>query len=191
MNNYTILGELVPVACIDCASAKSMHTIVQSITNSSYKVGRFTLNPLQLNVLRVCPHLPDDGYKHCPACTVQEGKVHATLNNIAISVIVSECVNVFCYSFAGDSCEVVKFLLNRVKIIFFSKKCKRNISGKFVKFTDATHLFCFTSFWYKSVPIQVSTVMEVAKKVSESMNMFSGDTSVKLLVVVHVQYVLR
>ena len=35
------------------------------------------------------------------------------------------------------------------------------------------------SFGYKSVSIQVSRVMEVVKKVSESMNMFSGASSGK------------
>lgn len=38
---------------------------------------------------------------------------------------------------------------------------------------------CFTSFWCRLVPIQVSRVMEVTKKVSESMNMFSGGSNGK------------
>jgi hypothetical protein len=117
----------------DCAFAKSMHTIAQSITNSSYKFGRFSPNSLNLNVRPACPHLPDSGYKHCPACTDWKGEVHATLNNIAISVIVSEAVNVFCYSFAGESCKFVKFFINRIKITTCSKKHNRNVPRGFVK----------------------------------------------------------
>ncbi len=60
-----------------------------------------------------------------------------------------------------------------------SKKHNTIEPGLLVKCTNMTHISCFVSIWFKSVPIQVSTVMEVAKKVSESMNMFSGNSSRK------------
>ena len=72
-----------------------MHTIAQSNVNSSYKVGSFMLNSLQMNVRMACPHLPNGGYKHFPTCTDSEGKqVHSTFNNIKINPIISEGVDV-------------------------------------------------------------------------------------------------
>ncbi len=106
---------------------------------------------------------------------------NTTLNNIAISVMVSEGVNVICYSFADETCEIVKFLLIRIKVMLSSKSKKDNINvpGNFLECTVTTHSSCFMSFRYQSVQIQVSTVMEVNKETSKSMNMLSGNSSEK------------
>ncbi len=69
----------------------------------------------------------------------------------------------------------MKLVLNKIEVSLRSKKHNRIEPGLLVKYTNMTHLSCFPSFQYKYVPIQVSMVMEVAKKVSESMNTFSGN----------------
>ncbi len=81
--------------------------------------------------------------------------------------------------FAGESSGVLELVLNKIEVSSRLKKHNRNELGLLVKCTNTTHSSCFTSFWYNSVPIQVSTVMEVRKKASESMNMFSGNSSKK------------
>lgn len=74
---------------------------------------------LQVQVRPACPHLPDSGNKHCPTCTDRDGRwdVHSKLNNIAISSVINEGVNVFCYTFAGVSSGFVKLVLNRITVI--------------------------------------------------------------------------
>jgi hypothetical protein len=100
------------------------------------------------------------------------------LSNIGITSLISEGVNVCLCTFAGESSRVSKLVVNKIEV---SSRTKRNRLelGFLVKCTNTTHLSCFTSFWYKSVLMQVSTVMEVGKKVSGSMNIFSGNSSRK------------
>jgi hypothetical protein len=40
--------------------------------------------------------------------------------------MISNGVSVFCYTFAGESSEVVKFILNTINVILSSKKRNRN-----------------------------------------------------------------
>jgi hypothetical protein len=100
-------------------------------------------------------------------CTDRKGKVLSKLNNIGITSLISEGVNVCLYSFAGESSQVVKLVVNEMKVSLRSKKRNRIEPTLLVKSSDTTHISCVMSYWCKSIPIQVSTVMEVAKKVSE------------------------
>ena len=44
-------------------------------------------------------------------------EVHSKINNIAISSVINEGVNVFCYTFASISSGFVKLVLNRITVI--------------------------------------------------------------------------
>ncbi len=156
-----------------------MHTIAKSYSNSLYEFGSFTPNLLQLYVRPACPNHPEGGYQHFLQCLDREGNILSKLSNIGITSLISEGVNVCLYTFAGESSRVVKLILNKIEVSVRSKKHYRIKPGLLVECTNTTHLSCFISLWYKTVLIEISMVMEVAKKVSKSMSMFSGKSSSK------------
>lgn len=127
-----------------------MYTIAPMIVNSSNKFGSFTQNSLQVKWM-LCD-VSTSSRRWVQALITflrQEGKVHWTqLNNIAINpmTMISNGVSVFCYTFAGESSEVVKFILNTINVILSSKKRNRNVPCELAKCTDVTHLSCFTVF---------------------------------------------
>ncbi len=163
----------------DCALARSMHTIAKSCTNSSDEFGSFTQHSLHLNVWPACRNLPEGGYQHCPQCLDRESDVLSKLSNVCNTSLISEGVNVCIYTFAGESSGVGKLVFNKIEVSVRSKKQNRIEPALLDKCSNTTYLSCFKSLGYKTVPIQIYMVMEVTMKVSESMNMFSGDSSSK------------
>ena len=132
----------------DCSSYCLMQKIDEVMAESSFTFGVFETF---VNNFRIfCPNKPEP-YLHCPAVSNFEGWVQASLFNITKRFLIDMGVNLFVFSLAELSCDIMN------KMFAFIEPEVPNFENENGKFTTATTL---------STSLFVQSIMEVMLMIS-------------------------